>query len=175
MLRTLIGLALYFGALAGFSIGIVHMMQIGSCGSGSSQYVIRRECPSGTGWYVGLMLASIVVALLGSALAGLGMAIPMGLGFTVIGAAALYGGLTAPDSAQTAATGYAMGSLFVVMGLVCLGFALWFRRSLSSGADSAAEPTLSPVGLAQLINATAPKPLPGIELSNDQEQREKGG
>ncbi len=175
VLRTLIGLALYLGALAGFSIGIVHMMHIGSCGSGSSQYVIRRECPSGTGWYVGLMIASIFVALLGSVLAGLGMAIPMGLGFTVIGAAALYGGLTAPDSADTAATGYAMGSMFIVMGLIFLGFGIWFRRSLASDTGSEAKPTLSPVGLAQLINATAPKPLPGNELSSDQEQKGEGG
>lgn len=178
VLRTLIGLALYVGSLAGFSIGIVHMMHIGSCG-GSSQYVIRRECPSGTGWYIGLMIASIFVALYGSVLAGLGMAIPMGLGFTVLGAAALYGGLTAPDSADTAATGYAMGSIFIVMGLVSLGFGIWFRRSLASDADSVEEPTLSPLGLAQLINATAPKPLPGDvpgkKSSNDQEQKGEGG
>lgn len=179
LLRMLIGLALYLGALAGFSVALVHMMQIGSCGSGSSQYVIRRECPSGTGWYVGLMIASIFAALIGSVLAGLGMAIPMGLGFTVIGAAALYGGITAPDSADTAATGYAMGSMFIVMGLVFLGFGIWFRRSLASDSDSAAAPALSPLGLAQLINATAPKPLPGNEPgkepSNDQKQKEEGG
>lgn len=171
VLRTLIGLLLYFAALAGFSIGLVHMMHIGSCGSGSSTFSNGPECPSGTGWYVGLMIASVFAALIGAAIAGLGIGIPMGLGFTVIGAAALYGGLTAPDSADTAATGYAMGSMFIVMGLVCLGFAIWFRRSSSSDA----EPTLSPVGLAQLIGATAPKPLPSSELSKEEEQPGKGG
>lgn len=178
-LRTLIGLALYFGALAGFSIGLVQMMHIGSCGSGSSAFSSGPECPSGTGWYVGLMILSVFAAMIGSALAGLGIAIPMGLGFTVLGAAALYGGLTAPDSADTVATGYAMGSTFIVMGLVSLGFGIWFRQSMSSAADSGAEPTLSPVGLAQLIGATAPKPLsskaPGKELSADQEQKGEGG
>lgn len=174
VLRTLIGLALYIGALTGFSIALVHMMHIGSCGSGSSTFSNGPECPSGTGWYVGLMIVSVFAALIGSAIAGLGIGIPMGLGFTVIGAAALYGGLTAPDSADTTATGYAMGSTFIVMGLVCLGFTIWFRRSLA-GTESEAEPTLSPVGLAQLIGATAPKPLPGNELSKEEEQPGKGG
>jgi hypothetical protein len=172
VLRTLIGLALYLGALAGFSVGLVHVMHIGSCGSGSTPYVVGRQCPSGTGWYIALMIVSVFAAIIGSAITGLGIGIPMGLGFTVIGAAALYGGLTAPDSANTATTGYAMGSAFIVMGLVYLGFAIWFRRSSSSDAQ---EPTLSPVGLAQLIDATAPKPLPGNELSKEEEQSGKGG
>jgi len=42
MLRMLIGIALYIAGLAGFSIGLVHMMHIGTCASGNTPYVIGR-------------------------------------------------------------------------------------------------------------------------------------
>ena len=173
VLRALIGLALFAGGLSGLGFALVRLMHIGTCGSGPTPYVIARQCPSGTGWYVALLIAGIFAALIGAVLANLGMALPMGVGFTAIGAAALYGGLTAPGSAQgAAAAGYTVGPIFLVMGLVYLGFAIWFRRSSRSDA---AEPALSAVGLAQLINATAPKPLAESGLSKDEEQREKGG
>jgi len=172
VLRTLIGIALYIAGLTGFSIGLVHMMHIGTCASGNTPYVIGRQCPSGIGWYFALLIGGIFAALIGAVLANLGMALPMGVGFTAIGAAALYGGLTAPGSAQgAAAAGYTVGPIFLVMGLVYLGFGIWNRR----GSRNSAEPALSAVGLAQLINATAPKPLAGNGLSKDEEQREKGG
>ena len=111
--------------------------------------------------------------MIGAAIVELGLALPMGIGFTTIGALALYGGLTAPGSAQgAAAAGYTVGPIFLVMGLVYLGFAIWFRRSSRSDA---AEPALSAVGLAQLINATAPKALADNQLSKDEEQRGKEG
>jgi len=42
ILRMLIGIALYIAGLAGFSIGLVHMMHIGTCASGNTPYVIGR-------------------------------------------------------------------------------------------------------------------------------------
>ncbi len=172
VLRTLIGIVLYVGGLAGLSIGLVHMMHIGTCASGNTPYVIGRQCPSGTGWYFALLFGSVFVTLIGATVAGLGMSLPMGVGFTTLGAVALYGGLTAPGSAQgAAAAGYTVGPIFLVMGLVYLGFGIWNRR----GSSNSAEPALSAVGLAQLINATAPKALADNKLSKDEEQREKGG
>lgn len=172
VLRVLIGLALFVGGLSGLGFGLVHLMHIGTCASGNTPYVIGRQCPSGTGWYFFLLVGSIFAAMIGAAVAGLGMALPMGVGFTAIGAVALFGGLSAPDSAQGAAmAGYTVGPIFIVMGLVYLGFAIWSLRS--SRTDK--EPTLSAVGLAQLIAATAPKPLSGAELSKDEEKTTKGG
>ncbi len=172
VLRTLIGLALYVAGLGGLGYGLVRLMHIGTCASGNTPYVIGRQCPSGTGWYMALLIGGVFAALIGAALANRGMALPMGAGFTAIGAVALYGGLTAPGSARGAATaGYTVGPIFLVMGLVYLGFGIWNRR----GSSNSAEPTLSAVGLSELISATAPKPLPGKELANDQEQHEEGG
>jgi len=171
VLRTLIGIALYVAGLGGFGVGLVHLLHIGSCGSGSSAFVSGPQCPGGTGWYVGLLIGGIFASLIGAAIAGIGIGLSPGIGFTVIGAAALYDGLTTPESAQTAATGYAMGALFIVMGLVCLVFTIWFRRSVPSDA----EPALSAAGLSRLIAATVPKPLPSKEHTNDQEQKGEGG
>ena len=119
-----------------------------------------------------MLVGGIFAAMIGAAIVELGLALPMGIGFTTIGAMALYGGLTAPGSAQgAAAAGYTVGPIFIVMGLVYLVFAIWSRR----GSSTSAEPTLSVGGLAQLINATAPKPLAESGLSKDDEQPEKGG
>jgi MFS family permease len=172
VLRVLIGLALFAGGLSGFGYGLVHLMHAGTCGSGPTPYVIGRQCPSGTGWYFALLFGSVFAALIGAALAGLGMALPMGIGFTAIGATALYGGLTAPGSAQGAAVaGYTVGPIFIVMGLLYLAFAIWSWR----GSRSDTEPMISVAGLSQLIAATAPKPLSGGELSKDEENTKKGG
>lgn len=173
VLRTLIGIALYVAGLGGFGYALVRLMHIGTCASGNTPYVIGRQCPSGTAWYALYLIGGIFAALIGAAVAGLGMSLPMGVGFTAIGAVALYGGLTAPGSARgAAAAGYTVGPIFLVMGLVYLGFAIWSRR----GSSSSTEPTLSAAGLSELISATAPKPLPGAtERSNDQQQHEQGG
>jgi hypothetical protein len=171
LLRMLIGLALYVAGLGGFGYGLVRLMHIGTCASGNTPYVIGRQCPSGTGWYIALLFGCVFVTLIGAAIAGLGMALPMGVGFTVIGAAALYGGLTAPDSAQGAtAAGYTVGPIFIVMGLVYLAFAIWIRRGSRSAA---ADPTLSAAGLSQLIAATAPKPV--SKKLPQSEKPEEGG
>ena len=173
LLRMLIGLVLYVAGLGGLGYGLVRLMHIGTCASGNTPYVIGRQCPSGTGWYIALAVGGTFAAMIGAALVNLGLALPMGVGFTAIGAVALYGGLTAPGSAQGAAeAGYTVGPIFLVMGLVYLGFGIWNRR----GSSNSTEPTLSAVGLSELISATVPKPLPGVkELPSDQEQHGKGG
>ncbi|MGA9762313.1 MAG: hypothetical protein WBQ14_07825 [Gaiellaceae bacterium] len=171
LLRRLIGLVLYVGGLGGLGYGLVRLMHIGTCASGNTPYVIGRQCPSGTGWYVALLVGGIFAALIGAAIIDLGLTLPLGTGFTAIGAAALYGGLSAPSSAQGAtAAGYTVGPIFIVMGLAHLVFAIWSRR----GSSTDTEPMLSVDGLAQLIAATAPKPLQTKELSED-DQPQQGG
>jgi hypothetical protein len=155
-LRTAIGLAMFAGGLAGVCYALVRLMHIGTCASGNTPYAIARQCPSGTGAVTGVLVGSIFLALIGAAIAAVGLAISMGVAFTAVGAAALYGGLTAPGSAQGAsAAGYSVGIPFIVIGLGMLAFGLWWR--LSDRGDTT--PTVTAAGLAQLIAATAPKPI----------------
>ena len=171
-LRLLIGIALFFGGLSGVCLALVHLMHVGTCASGNTPYQIARQCPSGTGMWIGILAGSIFLALIGAGIASVGMSLPMGVGFTVLGAAALYGGLTAPSSAQGATlAGYIVGPIFIVMGLVYLAFAIW----MWSSSRKEGGPVLTAAGLSQLIAATAPKPLSGTELSKPEDQSEKGG
>jgi hypothetical protein len=172
LLRRLLGFVLYAGGLGAISYAIVRMLHIGTCASGPSPYVIGRECPSDTGWLGGLFAGSAFACLIGGAMLGAGLALPMGLGFVVMGGALLYGGVTAPSSAAGAAlAGYTVGGVFVVMGLVFIAAGIWARAS--SCKDTA--PTLTAVGLAALIGATAPRPAAGAPPSNDDPGKEGSG
>ena len=116
VLRALIGLALFTGGLSAFGYAIVHLIHIGTCGSGPTPYVIEHPCPSGTGAYIGMVLGGLLVTLVGALIAGVGVAFPGGVGFAAVGAAVLYGGVTAPSSVQQAdAVGYTVGLTFIVV------------------------------------------------------------
>lgn len=172
VLRVLIGLLLFAGGLAGVSYPLVRLMRVGTCASGNTPYQIARQCPSGTGMWIGILAGSIFLTLIGAGIASIGMSLPMGIGFTALGAVALYGGLTAPSSSQGGAlAGYTVGPIFIVMGLLYLSFAIWSWRS--SRSDT--EPVLSAAGLSQLIAATAPKPLPADEFSKSDDKTTEGG
>ena len=169
VLRVVIGLAMLVGGTGAFGYAVVRLIHTGTCASGNTPYVIARQCPSGTGALMGLLIGTFLVALIGVAVAGVGLALPGGLAFTGICAAMLYGGATAGNAGGRVA-GYTVGGTFVAMGLLYLTLAIWFRRG--SPDDSA--PRVSAVGLSQLIKATAPKPLDTRKLPED-ETPEKGG
>ncbi|MGD0165726.1 MAG: hypothetical protein ABSC51_00345 [Gaiellaceae bacterium] len=170
--RIVTGLVMFAAGISGLGYSLVKLMHIGTCASGNTPYVIARQCPSGTGAQIGLLAGAIFVALIGVAIAAIGLAIPGGIGFTAIGVVALYGGLTAPGSAAGAATaGYIVGTTFIVMGLSYLAWAIAGWRSSRSNT----EPMLSAVGISQLINATAPKPRSAGEPSKDDDQTSRGG
>ncbi|MGD0272426.1 MAG: hypothetical protein ABSB96_01625 [Gaiellaceae bacterium] len=169
VLRVLIGLAMLAGGVGGFGYALVRLIHTGTCASGNTPYVIARQCPSGTGALIGLLIGALFVALIGVAVAGVGLALPGGLGFTAIGAAMLYGGATS-GNAGGAVAGYTVGATFIAMGLLYLALAIWFRRGSSD--DSA--PRVSAVGISKLIAATAPKPLDTRKLPEG-ETPEKGG
>jgi hypothetical protein len=165
LLRALIGLALFGGGLGSFGYGIVHLIHIGTCGSGPTPYVIAHACPSGTGSYIGLVVGGLFVALIGGVLAGVGTGFPGGVGFAAIGAAVLYGGVTAPSSSQGAeVTGYTVGVAFIVVGLLYLAYSIWSRRWSPSAA-----------GVSRLIAATEPKPQLRNTLSGNEGQQENRG
>lgn len=156
-LRILIGLVMFAGGLSGVCYTLVRLFHTGTCASGNTPYVIARQCPSGTGALIGIMVGSIFLALIGGGVMAIGVTFPMGVGFTAMGAAALYAGLTAQgDAAGARSTGYLLGGIFIVMGLVQLAFALWYWLSGRKDTD---RPTLTAQGLSQLISATAPRPV----------------
>lgn len=170
VLRALIGLAMLVGGTGGFGYALVRLLHTGTCASGNTPYVIARQCPSGTGWLIGLLMGGVIVALIGTGIAGVGLAFPGGLAFTGVGAAALYVGITGAGNAGGTSAGYSVGITFLVMGL------LYLASSISSFRDSRDDttPRLSATGISQMIAATAPKPLPPDELS-EPDQPEKGG
>ena len=171
VLRVVIGLVMLAGGTGGLGYALVRLIHTGTCASGNTPYVIERQCPSGTGVLIGLLIGGLLVALIGVGVAGIGLAFPGGLAFAGAGAAMLYAGATAPsDAPGAAAAGYSVGGTFLAMGLAYLAFAIWSWRA--SRDDSA--PRISAIGLSQLIAATAPKPLASGKLSED-EQPDKGG
>ena len=169
-LRIVLGMAMVVGGSGGFGYALIRLLHTGTCASGNTPYVIGRQCPSGTGWLIGLLIGSVFVALIGAGVAGVGLALPGGLAFTGVGAAALYVGITGAGNAGGSSAGYSVGITFLVMGLAYLAWAISSWRD--SRDDSA--PKISAVGLSQLIAATAPKPLDSTKLP-DNEQTDKGG
>jgi hypothetical protein len=163
------------GGSGGFGYSLIRLLQTGTCASGNTPYVIARQCPSGTGWLIGLLMGSVFVALIGAGVAGVGLALPGGLAFTGVGAAALYVGITGAGNAGGTSAGYSVGITFLAMGLAYLAWAIFSLRG--SRDDSA--PRIDPIGLSQLIAATAPKPLGTNPLSTNplskDEQTDKGG
>jgi hypothetical protein len=168
--RVIAGSGLLLAGLALMSYVIVRLIHIGTCASGNTPYVPAKQCPSGTGWLALWILLALVLALIGVAVAGLGLALPGGIAFTVVGAAALYGAATAPaDSRGGALGGYIVGATFVVMGVSYLAFGIWMR-----GGNSKTGPSLSMEGLSTLIAATSPKPGAGVP-TKEGETTDKGG
>ncbi len=64
---------LFTAGVAGFEAAMYALADVGTCASGGP-YVIENECPGGTGWWIALMLGSLMVALVGGA--GLGVVAP---------------------------------------------------------------------------------------------------
>jgi hypothetical protein len=168
--RIVLGIAMVVGGSGGFGYSLIRLLHTGTCASGNTPYVIARQCPSGTGWLIGLLIGSIFVALIGAGVAGVGLALPGGLAFTGVGAAALYVGITGAGNAGGTSAGYSVGITFLVMGLGYLAWAIWSWRG--SRDDSA--PRVSVVGISQMIAATAPKPLDSKELPEDETPKQGG-
>jgi len=158
------------GGTSGLGYALVRLLHTGTCASGNTPYAIARQCPSGTGWLIGLLMGGVIVALIGTAIAGVGLAFPGGLAFTGVGAAALYVGITGAGNAGGTSAGYSVGITFLVMGL------LYLASSISSWRDSRDDttPKLSATGLSQMIAATAPKPLDTTKLPGDEPPKQGG-
>jgi hypothetical protein len=161
--RAFIGSALAVGGITAIGVAIVHLLHIGTCASGNTPFVIARTCPSGTASYALLIPGGLVVAFIGAAIAGLGLLIWGGLGFTVVGIAAIYGAATVPAGSGGGGSlgGYIVAGVFIPMGLAALAFASAMKRDDRRERANPTAARLSGIGLATMIAATAPKPLPG--------------
>jgi len=140
-LKSLIGAALFLGAVVLFNVKLLDLMQTGTCASGGP-YVSARPCPPGTGTDVLLLMASIFAGLIGAWIFALRGVRPGGSGrggggfsdgllawsvyFVGTGAYALYSVLT-DDSLEPDATtgGLIVSGTFLLLGLPALVALIW--------------------------------------------------
>ena len=131
----LVATAIAIAALALTCLEIAKLMDIGTCASGGP-YVSARPCPEGTGARILLLMAAILVYTVAVLASGQGLFF-FGLLFLALGAVFIRGGVTDDGFA---ATGYSVGGLFCVMGIVPLALAVhgWFERDDETGRQRAA-------------------------------------
>jgi hypothetical protein len=68
LLKAGIGLALFIGAVILFNVQLQELLDVGTCASGNTPYVIANPCPEGTETKVLLLVGSIFGGLIGAGL-----------------------------------------------------------------------------------------------------------
>lgn len=88
LIKAGIGLALFFGGVIAFNVGLQEVLDIGTCASGNVPFEIRGgyECPEGTSGIFWRLFLSIPVALIGAALFAFRGDPPWGEGRKSVGA-----------------------------------------------------------------------------------------
>lgn len=147
LLKAILGLALFVGALVLFNVKLVSLLETGTCASGNTPYEISQPCPEGTGTDILLLTASIFAGLIGIAIFAFRGDPPWGgkrslndssrlstglfawgAFFTATGATSLIASLTneaVKDSSGGSLGGLIVGITFLVMGAPALIWALW--------------------------------------------------
>ena len=183
MKRAIASLVVGLTGIGLFAYGLHQTLQIGTCASGNSPYLIARACPSGTG-------SKVVLLAVGIMLATAGMVIGMGRSslflwsalFLAGGIAGLMYSLGSGSSGTAKLAGYIIGATFILMGgppmLYLLGrWAGALRakevRSRSKEADAtvARVEQLQQFGIGQLqvrvTSAVTPLDEPSFEVSSE--------
>jgi hypothetical protein len=146
LIKSIVGLALFLGAIVLFNVKLLQLLDIGTCASGNVPYEIAPgyECPEGTGTDILLVSASVFVGLIGAlifafrgeppwgggkrrmgGLFGFGT-FAWGLFFTGTGATMLIAALSDDSLGADSELGATIvGITFLVMGLPALLLALW--------------------------------------------------
>jgi hypothetical protein len=140
-------------ALALACVELAKLMDTGTCASGGP-YVSAKPCPDGTGTQILLLMGAILVFVIGMLASAQGV-FCFGLLFVALSAVFIRGATTDDGFA---ATGYSVGAVFAVMGVVPMFMAIrgWFEDN-----DSAARSRAS--GLAAFTQmALAPAPAPAM-------------
>jgi hypothetical protein len=130
--RAIPSLVVGLAGVVVLTIGLLQLMKIGTCASGGP-FVSARQCPSGTGEYVGLMVGGIlasVVGMIGGGFSGAGLLI-WALLFAGSGTAMLVSALTAHGlSSGAKSAGYIVGGVFIPIGGIPL---IWLIASGVNG------------------------------------------
>jgi hypothetical protein len=115
ILLPLIALA----SLAGMTIQILKLMEVGTCASGNTAYVIANECPDGTGTTIFILAACIIAFSFATFIIGFSDfaagAFWFGLLFVVLGGAFVHSAMTVDTDG--AGVGYIIGPVFILMGI----------------------------------------------------------
>src|SRR4051812_22529479 len=121
--RATVSLALGLGGIAMLGIGLSHLLDTGTCGSGGP-YAIARECPKGSGPWAVLLPVGLFVWLAGVFTCKEGLAKPGAgqiiwtAGFAGGGFALLFKAFTQTSLGPGSHLGmYIMASIFILMGL----------------------------------------------------------
>jgi hypothetical protein len=129
-------------AVVAQAVALVHLLKIGTCASGGP-YLIARQCPSGTGGWVLLIAAGMIVAIIcmviGSFMDGGGLfggvalilwsAEFLGIGLTLL-LNSIFGHDVGPGAKSA---GYIIGVVFIPMGAIPL--ALGIKGWLGSAGE----------------------------------------
>ena len=149
LLKSVLGGGLFLGSVALFNVELTKVLDIGTCASGNTPYVIARPCPEGTEEAVLLLVASVFAGLIGAGIyaargrgprggasLGIGSGVLMwGIFFTVTGVVSLIHSRS-PEAMEAGSEGAGLivGITFLVMGVPPLLFAIWIALS-SIGKD----------------------------------------
>ena len=154
---TLAGIGIFLACVVGFSAALADLLEVGTCASGNTPYVIARECPDGMGTKVLLLVASIlglfvamgVFALRGrrpgggKGPGGSPYVAGWGIFFCATGAVSLVHSLTSETiPADGELGGIIVGATFLLMGLPALVYWIWSVFMDLGGRDE------RPTGLA---------------------------
>lgn len=132
-------------SLAGLTLGVLDLMEIGTCASGGP-YVSARECPDSTGTSILIVSACasiyILVAIIAS-FSNLGAAaFWFGLLFTVLGASFLYAEIAGKTNGG-GGVGYIIGPIFLLMGVLPM---IGGAKSLIDDIGEQDDPTVPAAG-----------------------------
>jgi hypothetical protein len=131
MKRAIPSVVIGFAGCAAFTVGLLHVMKIGTCASGGP-FVTAQPCPSDAGTWALLLAGGIIAAVIAIIIggwAGAGLLVWCGL-FLSSGIALLVYALTGTDvSAGAKTAGYVIGATFIPMGGLPLVYliASWVR------------------------------------------------
>lgn len=166
---SVLGVGLYLGSVATFNLKLIELLEAGTCASGNQPFVISQPCPEGTEIDALLLVASIFGLFISGGIFLARGAPPSGwrprsfawplawwgIFFSVTGAVALIGSLTADSiEADGQLGGIIVGIMFLIMGLPALVFMAmgmggrfskakdhWLVAQLADTKSAASEPT----------------------------------
>jgi hypothetical protein len=146
---------LALASLAGMTVEILKLMEVGTCASGNTAYVIANPCPKGTGTTILILTACIIVytcVMIAISFSDFAAgAFWFGMLFVVLGGAFVYAAVTSDTNG--AGVGYIIGPIFILMGVFPL-FAGAKDMIESHGDDESAPAPTAANGVAAQLSGS---------------------